>query len=89
MTTKKAGELPTLTDAQDRVLQAFGRLLKQTSAPSLQEWADAAGIAYSPLHTHRQNLIDKRLLKRTPGRNRSTRLTDLGVEYLKRKRRTL
>lgn len=81
--------LPPVTHAQRRVLRALADLLTTNPAPSLSEWAAVAGENGQPLSMpsimqHRAVLSAKQLIQNTPGKTRSTRVSDLGYTVLNR-----
>src|SRR6266508_4917391 len=71
------------SDYQRRAFEADQRRLfellrdwpKQRPAPTLDELADAMGVAKSTVHLHRQRLKDKGLVLFDEGKSRSTKVT--------------
>ena len=75
-------KLPDLTECQERALIGFAHLAKREPAPTIREWADHVGLAFVTTHGYRDQLMRMKLMDMTPGRTRSTRLTDYGRRYI-------
>lgn len=71
-----------LTERQEEALRVFADM---DGRPSLVEWSEAMGVSYFQITRYLRKLKSAGLLATTPGMARSTRLTDAGKRYLKRR----
>ena len=68
-----------LTPSQENALVILSKL----DHPTLEEWAHALNASFSTARHYQGILTDRGLITSTPGKSRSTRLTDAGLKYLK------
>lgn len=68
---------------QKQILDFIKQFIQSNgSAPTLREIADAIDVSsLATVHEHLQTLVEKGLLKRKPGRNRSMELTQVESNY--------